>query len=215
MSYISTEINPQQASHDLDTVRGALGHIARSSSGDGFYFFIWGALIAIVLPLVGWMPSAVTAWLAAVLYLGGWWATAAGAMRQRRSNRYGGDWRGFIFWMVIAAESFLFSFLFTWGQAVGFQPGFLDIVNILLFALGLITIGAFSDMRISLIGFAAIIVALILPALLPSGGNRLALSGLLIGGCYILAGWFIYQSGLATEVIEKGNNPPGQPTLPR
>ncbi len=197
MSYISTEINQQQASRDLDTVRGALGRTARSSSGDGFYFFIWGVIIAIGLPLEGWLPGVVSDSLTTTLYLGGWGVTIALAMRQKRSNRYSGDWRGFIFWMVIAAESFLFSFLFIWGRSAGFQSGFLDIVNILLFALGLITIGAFSDLRISLIGFAAMVVALILPALLPSGGDRLALSGLLISGCYILAGWFTYKVGQA------------------
>lgn len=202
MSYINTDINPQQANHDLDTVRGALGHIARSSSGDGFYFFIWGAIIAIVLPLEGWLPGMVSDGLAIALYLGGWGVTIALAMRQKRSNRYGGDWRGFIFWMVIAAESFLFSFLFIWGEAAGFQPGFLDVVNILPFALGLITIGAFSDLRISLIGFAAMAVALILPALLPSGGDRLALSGLLIGGGYILAGWFTWQTGAVIHDVQ-------------
>jgi hypothetical protein len=197
MSYISSEINPQQASRDLDTVRGALGHIARSSSGDGFYFFIWGAIIAVVMPLVGWLPGAVSYGLAIALYLGGWGATIAFNSRQKRDN-LGSDWRGSVFWIVIAAESFLFTFLFIWGVPTGFQPGFLDIVNILLFALGLIIIGAFSDLRISLIGFAEIAIALILPALLPSGGDRLALSGLLLGGCYILAGWFTYQTGQTT-----------------
>ncbi len=187
------DINPQQANRDLQIVREAMGRDARVRSGDGLYFFVWGWAACLVMLTQRFLPGDFGNVCSFALYAAAIVASGMVGQRQRRSRE--GESRDFAFWLVIIGESFIFSALFVVLNGRGFQPDFLDVVNMMLFALGIVTVGAFSDMRVAAVGFGLIIAAVILPALLPLTADRIIVVALLTALGYSLAGWFIYRKG--------------------
>jgi hypothetical protein len=191
MSYLNSEIDPQRAAQDLGIVRDALGRAARSSTGDGFYFFIWGSAVPLILLLQRYLPSTVANWLTIALYAAAIVASGMTGAKQGDKSQYG--WRYLIVWLVLVGEAVLFGVLFFVLAGRGFNVDYLDVINVMIFAFGIIMVGTFSEIKVAVVGYAMIIIALALPALLPDPGDRIVAVAALIGISYWVAGWLLYR----------------------
>ncbi len=195
--------NRDELDRDLEAIKFTLSERAQASSGSGFYFFVWG-LATIGLAFLNLLPSSISGTVSLLITVVGWGLSLGWGMRQHSQLQAAGQ-RGnrsaFVFWVVILSGASLLTFALY--QANGGIFLYTEYVIGMAAAFGLAVIGAFTDLRVTALGFCQFGALVALPAFFPPP-TLISPASLLVGCNYLLAGWLFYSSGRQSERAASG-----------